>query len=130
MPTRWVLASDVEVVMDTGTSLLALPLKSANAINKDMGCVNAEVECVYTTCPDLATLPTFSITMAGTEYTISADDLLIDVTQGGERQCISGIMGMPALPGGLGGILGDVFLRKYYSVFDITNKRVGLATAA
>lgn len=47
-----------------------------------------------------------------------------------EGQCLSGFMGIN-LPAELSNtwILGDVFIRVYYSVFDYEGGRVGFATA-
>merc|ERR1712232_242596 len=105
--------------------------------NNKMGCLNIGIECEYTkqtsansTCPDPSTLPTFEIKIAGNSFTLSGDDLLIRVVQAGQEVCLSGIMGFPGpLPRGIGVILGDVFLRKYYSSFDVGQKRIGLALA-
>ena len=48
----------------------------------------------------------------------------------GKQICLVGVMGLD-MPDGREPIviLGDVFLRKYYSIYDIGNKRVGLALA-
>lgn len=51
------------------------------------------------------------------------------VTALGQTQCMSGFMAMD-LPLKDTIILGDVFLKAYYTIFDITQKRVGFATAA
>jgi len=134
-----VLAGGFEAVLDTGTSLLALPLREALAINSKLGCLNIGIECEFikpnpddpsTTCPDPKTLPTLTVALGGVTYELSGEDLLVKITTDGQTICLSGIMGFPGpLPGGIGAILGDVFLKKYYTSFDVGQARVGLARA-
>lgn len=122
-----------KAVLDTGTSLLALPSKAASEINKKLGCFSIPIvgECIWTKgCPDKSTLPEVDVTLNGITYKLTGEDYVVEVSSQGQSECISGFMGIniPA-PAGPLIILGDVFIRRYYTIFDFDNKQIGLATA-
>ena len=79
-------------------------------------------------CDMLDSMPNVDITLAGLPYTLTPKDYVLEIDQGGERQCISGFMGLN-LPPQMGNfwILGDVFMGAYYTIFDYGNKQVGFA---
>ncbi|KAF9292603.1 Vacuolar protease A [Mortierella alpina] len=75
-------------------------------------------------CEKVSSLPSFSFFFGEEEYKLEGSDYVLNA--GGS--CISGFMGMdfPEAMGDLW-IVGDVFLRKYYSVYDLGKNRVGFA---
>ena len=76
-------------------------------------------------CNAVSTLPDLDVVMGGNTYTLSGSDYVIEA---GPGVCLFGFTGIdiPAPRGPLW-IMGDVFIRKYYSVFDLGNERVGFA---
>jgi len=116
-----------KAVMDSGTSLLAVPSKDIKAIAKLVGAktllpippFNKE----YTIDCDSAG-PDMDIVLGGKTYTLKKEDYIIDDA----GQCLFGMTGLdiPA-PAGPLVILGDVFMRAHYISFDYDKRQIGLA---
>merc|ERR1719430_1661383 len=117
-------------IVDTGSSLLVGPTKETNAINKMIGAVEMipGTGQFFIDCNQVSSLPAIDFTIGGKAFTLQGVDYILEVTQLGQSQCISGFMGLD-LPMGPWWILGDVFIGKFYSEFDMGNSRVGLADA-
>jgi len=109
------------MVVDTGTSVLAGPVNTVSKITSLIGNVSAD-------CSNVHTLPTVEFSIAGTTFDLGPEYYVLrQTTNSGSVQCALGIEGVNA--GVPIWILGDPFLRKYYTVWDAEQQRVGFATA-
>jgi len=123
-------AGETKAIADTGTSLLAIPKASLTSLLTKFpaGAVKPLAAGEYTVdCSKTSSLPTLSFTIAGKEFSLEGSEYVLSV----QGECLLGITGIdvPAPRGPLW-ILGDVFLRKYYTVFDYGNTQIGFALAA
>lgn len=115
-----------KVIFDTGTSLLAGPSADVKAIAAAVGATPFFLNpSEYTVdCSAISTMPNITFTLNGVDFNLTPLDYVINVEN---TECLFGMVGLdlpfPAW------IAGDVFLRKYYSIFDYGNQRVGLALA-
>lgn len=115
---------DTGVILDTGTSLIALPETLADLLNKEMGAKKGYNGQYTVECEKRDSLPDVTFNLAGHDFVITAYDYILEI----QGSCISSFMGMDIPPpAGPLAILGDAFLRKWYSVYDLGNNTVGLA---
>eukprot|EP00939_MAST-03C_sp_MAST-3C-sp1_P002843 g2843.t1 len=108
------------LIVDTGTSVLTGPSSKLNPIISKIGEVKSD-------CSNIDSLPTISFTLGGQDFDLEPEFYVLKIGDGnGNFQCELGMQPMDQL--GLW-ILGDPFLRKYYTVFDRANNQVGFALA-
>ncbi|MCJ1312129.1 Vacuolar protease A [Agyrium rufum] len=113
-------------ILDTGTSLITMPSTLAELLNKEMGAKKSYNGQYTIECEKRDSLPPVTFALQGVNFTITPFDYILEV----QGSCISSFTGLdvPA-PAGPLIILGDAFLRRYYSVYDLATNSVGLAVA-
>jgi len=104
-------------IVDTGTSLIVGPTQGANALLKKIGNVESD-------CSNLKSLPTISFELNGVKYPLTPQQYVIQIEQDNQPYCQVGIAGTSGIPFW---VLGDTFIRAYYTVFDRANNQVGFA---
>jgi saccharopepsin len=114
-------------VIDTGTSLIALPSDIAEMINAQIGAKKTWNGQYQLDCNKVPSLPELTFHFGGKAYPLSGTDYILNV----QGTCISSFIGLDINPpdGSSIWIVGDVFLRKYYTVYDLGRNAVGFATA-
>jgi len=114
------------VILDTGTSLIVLPSNYAEMLNAQIGAKKGFNGQYTIDCDKRGSLPDVTFSLSGYNFTITAYDYTLEV----QGSCISSFtpMDIPP-PAGPLAILGDAFLRKWYSIYDLEKGTVGLAKA-
>ena len=119
-----------KIVFDTGTSLVAGPSDDVSSLlerlNIDSGCGNYKH------------LPTLTFKIGDGEFHLTPDDYVLESTENendddagsASKYCKPGFMPLDVPPPrGPLWILGDLFMRKFYTIFDRSENRVGVANA-
>ena len=113
-------------IIDTGTSVIVGPTKVVENMTKAFGSgKQKQVDCAI-----VPSLPSLDFVIGGDTYSLKGEDYILKVTEGSKDVCIVGIMGLD-LPPSLGEafIVGDAFIKTFYTDFDVKNKRIGFARA-
>nr|XP_051689116.1 pepsin-3-like [Oryctolagus cuniculus] len=116
-----------QAIVDTGTSLLAGPTSAISNIQSYIGASeNYEGEMIVS-CSSMYSLPNIVFTINGVQYPVPPSAYILEE----DSVCTSGFEGMDVDTSTSElWILGDVFIRQYFTVFDRANNQLGLAAAA
>ncbi|KAI8871468.1 Asp-domain-containing protein [Ramicandelaber brevisporus] len=119
--TSAITKTGTQAAIDTGTSLIIMGSTDASRINKALGATNTGQGYYSISC---STTGKKSVTLkfGSNSYTLQPSDYILD---NGDGTCLSGFA--PGSPSSSLWIVGDVFLRPYYSVYDGVSNRVGFA---
>ncbi|KAF8897570.1 aspartic peptidase domain-containing protein [Infundibulicybe gibba] len=110
--------------IDTGTSLIVVPTDIAEMLNTQIGAKKSWNGQYQIDCNKVPSLPQLSFYFGGKPYALEGTDYTLNV----QGTCISAFTGMDLnLPGGSLWIIGDAFLRKYFTVYDLGRNAVGFA---
>jgi len=112
-PSGSVSAAGYKGVIDSGTSLLVGPKNLIDQITKGIT--------VESNCSNLSSLPTITFTIDNQAYPLEGKDYVLQVSS---SECLMGIRGGPFPDSFKYVIMGDVFMRRYPSLFDLSKNTV------
>lgn len=115
---------DTGAAIDTGTSLIGLPSDIAEILNKEIGAHKSWNGQYTIDCAKTASLPNLTFEFGGSKFALPPEDYILDV----QGTCISSFTPVD-IPEPLGPIwiIGDAFLRRYVTVYDLGRDAVGFA---
>ncbi|KAG8451071.1 hypothetical protein GDO86_003379 [Hymenochirus boettgeri] len=125
--TGW-CSQGCQAMVDTGTALLTVPQQYMGTFLQSLGAQQNQYGEFIVDCNSVQSLPPISFTINGVQFPIPPSAYILQ----NNGYCSVGVevTYLPSQNGQPFWILGDVFLRQYYSVFDMVNNRIGFAQAA
>lgn len=117
------ISGEMEALLDTGTSLILMPQKTYDnllqVLPSEMEGGNYILNCQSKIMPDV------KLVIGGKTFYLTPGDYLVKSNYGSRNVCITNFAPIKENFW----VLGDIFLWRYYTVFDATAKRIGLAEA-
>jgi len=115
----------ITAIIDSGTSLITGPKAEISKLATSIG-AKANIMGEYTIdCAKVDDIPDVEFTIDGTKYSIPGSKTVIQA----QGICLFAFMALDIPAPGPQWILGDVFMREYYTVFNYHDKTVGFAKA-
>eukprot|EP00922_Rhytidocystis_sp_ex-Travisia-forbesii_P001098 GHVS01001563.1.p1 GENE.GHVS01001563.1~~GHVS01001563.1.p1 ORF type:complete len:351 (+),score=46.15 GHVS01001563.1:1-1053(+) len=119
-----------KAIVDSGTSFMAGPTEEVKALATKLGAkpffLNPNQFTI--SCSAIKNLPTIDFVIGGSVYSLQAEQYIVKVSPIPVVPCLLAFTGIDiGGPNGPLWILGDVFMRRYYSIFDYGGKQMGFA---
>ncbi|KAJ8370258.1 hypothetical protein SKAU_G00102860 [Synaphobranchus kaupii] len=110
-----------QAIVDTGTSQIVGPTSDINSIQNSIGATTNQYGDSPVQCSNIGSMPEVTFHINGYPFTLPASAYITQSSYG----CRTGFGGSNQQLW----ILGDVFIRQYYAIFDRSSNSVGLAQA-
>jgi len=119
-----------QVISDTGTSLIVGPRKEIMALGQALGAQFIQKAGLFVaSCKKAPTMPDIVFTFDGIDYHVDSESYLLNLNDPDEPDvCLVGLQ-MSNNEGDIDWILGDVFIRDVYQIYDMGKNRIGFAKA-
>lgn len=118
-------------IIDSGTSLIFVPTDVAKAVYSQIPgaqpSTDPQLQGFYTAPCDAIAAANVSFVFGGKSFNVDPADFNLGSVQNDPTTCVAGV-GDSGANDGLS-ILGDEFMKNWYSVFDLGGERVGFAQA-
>lgn len=117
-------------IVDTGTSLITGPSYMVKSLAEHLGLKEIQAGVYEVDCARVPMMEPVVFNLGDKSYTLDASDYVLRVEQYNQEMCIFGVSGLD-FPQDIESywILGDVFIRKYYSIFSFEKDNVGVGFA-
>jgi len=117
-------ANTSRAIVDSGTSLLAGPVKEVRRIAQLINAIPIVAGEYAIDCNSIKSLPAITFNLGDGQFVLEGSDYVLQE----QGVCLLGMMGINIPPpNGPLWILGDVFMRRYYTVFDWGNRQLRIA---
>lgn len=115
----------ITAIVDSGTSLMTGPKAEVTKLAQAVG-ATANIVGEYTIdCAKVPDMPDVVFSIGGTEYSIPGPKTVLHAG----NTCLFAFMALDIPAPGPQWILGDVFMREYYTVFNYLDQTIGFAKA-
>ncbi|KAL6458909.1 hypothetical protein MHYP_G00323810 [Metynnis hypsauchen] len=111
-----------QAIVDTGTSLIVGPSSAISTLNAYLGAEQDENGDYIVSCSSVQSMPSVTFTLNGYAFSIPASSFVTQSYYGCQTGFSGGDFGTS-----FSWILGDVFIRNWYTIFNRQTSSVGLA---